>query len=279
MTRSACGLPVSTVSLAGRLYAAGVLANSTISPLAFTRDGSTTWTLTSGGFAEEHALQPIAGLSTVQPIAATVFRDWMYVFARDAQSAAQRVTSTSDLRSWAPWADVPAAGLPPSSAVAAATLGGTICLFGIYQTGKLPETVLVVENTSSDGGTTWSGWEMVEEGLRPEGGAGWLGVVGPPIILQRAGPRSWARRILLLAALGGQGCDGVVAAKLGRTFTWLALASWRSSGSPISAVRTERTAHPGPLGYVSVRQGDWEPVSEIEPLAIAATVSAGPVVW
>jgi len=47
------GLPVSTVSLAGRLYAAGVLANSTISPLAFTRDGST-WTLTSGGFAEEY---------------------------------------------------------------------------------------------------------------------------------------------------------------------------------------------------------------------------------
>lgn len=167
-TFSLADLPVSAVSFDGRLYAVGVLADSTISPLAFTRDGSS-WTLTSGGFSGQYALQPIAGLYTVQPIATTVSRDQMYVFARDAQSAALRVTSTSDLRSWAPWADVPAAGLPPSSAVAAAALGGTICLFGIYQTGKPPETAVVVENTSSDGGITWSGWDMVEEGLRPEG--------------------------------------------------------------------------------------------------------------
>ena len=148
MTRSACGLPVSTVSLAGRLYAAGVLATSTISPLAFTRDGST-WTLTSGGFAEEYALQPIAGLYTVQPIATTVFRDRMV----DAQSAALLVTSTSDLRGPGRHGLTSrAAGLYPSPTVAAAALGGTTCLFGIYPTGKPPETALVVENTSSDGG-------------------------------------------------------------------------------------------------------------------------------
>jgi hypothetical protein len=36
----------------------------------------------------------------------------------------------------------------------------------------------------------------------------------------------------------------------------------------MSAVRTERTAHPGPLGRVSARQGDWEPVSGFEPLTV-----------
>jgi hypothetical protein len=168
-TFSLADLPVSAISFNDRLYAVGVLADSTISPLAFTRDGSS-WTPTSGAFAE-YPLQPIAGLSTDQPIAATVFRDRMYVFARDAQSAALRATSTSDLRSWAPWADVPAVGLPASAAVAAAALGSTICLFGIYQTGKPPETAVVVQNTSSDEGATWSGWEMVEEGLRPETGS------------------------------------------------------------------------------------------------------------
>jgi hypothetical protein len=40
----------------------------------------------------------------------------------------------------------------------------------------------------------------------------------------------------------------------------------RRRGSSISAMRTERTAHPGPLGRVSARQGDREPVSGIEPL-------------
>ena len=40
------------------------------------------------------------------------------------------------------------------------------------------------------------------------------------------------------------------------------------SGSSISAVRTERTAHPGPLGRVSARQGDLEPVSGFEPLTV-----------
>jgi hypothetical protein len=39
-------------------------------------------------------------------------------------------------------------------------------------------------------------------------------------------------------------------------------------GSSISAVRTERTAHPGPLGRVSARQGDLEPVSGFEPLTV-----------
>jgi Protein of unknown function (DUF2637) len=39
-------------------------------------------------------------------------------------------------------------------------------------------------------------------------------------------------------------------------------------GSSISAMRTERTAHPGPLGRVSARQGDLEPVSGFEPLTV-----------
>jgi hypothetical protein len=36
----------------------------------------------------------------------------------------------------------------------------------------------------------------------------------------------------------------------------------------MSTVRTERTAHPGPSGRVSARQGDLEPVSGFEPLTV-----------
>jgi hypothetical protein len=39
-------------------------------------------------------------------------------------------------------------------------------------------------------------------------------------------------------------------------------------GSSISAVRTERTAHPVPSGRVSAVQGDLEPVSGFEPLTV-----------
>jgi hypothetical protein len=40
------------------------------------------------------------------------------------------------------------------------------------------------------------------------------------------------------------------------------------SGSSISAVRAEQTAHSVPLGRVSARQGDLEPVSGFEPLTV-----------
>ena len=50
---------------------------------------------------------------------------------------------------------------------------------------------------------------------------------------------------------------------------------WRDKHSPsglvgnsMSAVRTERTAYPSPLGRVSARQGDLEPVSGFEPLTV-----------
>jgi len=90
----------------------------------------------------------------------------LYVFARDLATNHLRVTSSSDLRIWAPWADVPPGGLVPQSAVAAAALDGTLHLFGIYDTGKKPAHVVV--HTSTKDGHTWANWDMVETGLPPQ---------------------------------------------------------------------------------------------------------------
>ena len=76
------------------------------------------------------------------------------------------MTSSSDLRVWLPWADLPAGGLAPQSAVAAAALDGTLHLFGIYDTGKKPAHIVV--HTSTTDGHTWAGWDMVEAGLPPQ---------------------------------------------------------------------------------------------------------------
>lgn len=42
-------------------------------------------------------------------------------------------------------------------------------IFGVFSTGKAPASV-IMRNSTSDG-VTWSGWDQVEGGLRPEGAA------------------------------------------------------------------------------------------------------------
>jgi hypothetical protein len=59
-------------------------------------------------------------------------------------------------------------GLRPDSPVAAAVLGDRLFLFGIYDTGKPPESKVVVV-TSTDDTLVWTPWTLVEEGIRPEG--------------------------------------------------------------------------------------------------------------
>ena len=63
---------------------------------------------------------------------------------------------------------MPAAGLRPDSPVTAAVLGDRLFLFGIYDTGKPPESKVVVV-TSTDDTLVWTPWTLVEEGVRPEG--------------------------------------------------------------------------------------------------------------
>ena len=57
---------------------------------------------------------PPPELKTKQAIATVGFLDRLYVFARDQATNHLRVTSSSDLRVWAPWTDLPAGGLAPS---------------------------------------------------------------------------------------------------------------------------------------------------------------------
>jgi hypothetical protein len=151
-------LPVSAISFKDRLYVFGVQADASIASIAFTGDG-TTWVPFATG---------PAALLTNEPIATTVFRHRLYLLARDSASSQLRMTSTSDLRLWNPWVDVPPA-MQPASPVAAATLGERLFIFGIFKTGKSPDLV-ILRNSTSDG-STWSGWDLVEAGLRPEQGS------------------------------------------------------------------------------------------------------------
>lgn len=151
-------LALSPVSFDDRLHLFGVAADGTILAFAYTTDG--------GGWYDEPGSPPPPELKTKQAIATVGYLNRLYVFARDQATNHLRVTSSSDLRLWAPWADVPAGGLAPQSAVAAAALDGTLHLFGIYDTGKQPAHV--VAHTSTKDGHTWASWDMVEAGLPPQ---------------------------------------------------------------------------------------------------------------
>jgi len=154
----ATNLAPSPVSFDDRLHLFGVAADETILALAYTTDG--------GGWYDEPGSPPPPELKTKQAIATVGFLNRLYMFARDQATNHLRVTSSSDLRIWALWADVPASGLAPQSAVAAAALDGTLHLFGIYDTGKKPAHVVV--HTSTKDGHTWASWDMVEAGLPPQ---------------------------------------------------------------------------------------------------------------
>jgi len=148
-------LAVSAVSFDDRLYVFGILTDGSISSLAYTVDGGS-WVPRSAG---------PGAIQTAEAIATAVFRHRLYIIARDSASSELRMTSTSDLDSWNPWVNVPSPGLQPASAVAAVTLGDTLFLFGVFQTGKTPGLVLM-RNSTSDG-VTWSGWDLVEGGALP----------------------------------------------------------------------------------------------------------------
>lgn len=150
-------LPVSAVSFNDRLYVFGIQGDGSIACLSYTVDG-TTWVA--------HAAAP-AALQTSEPVAVAVFRDRLYMVARDSISSQLRMTSTSDLRVWNPWVNVPAA-MESASPVAAATLGDKLFVFGVFKSRRNQELV-ILRNSTADG-VTWSGWDMVEAGLRPEEG-------------------------------------------------------------------------------------------------------------
>lgn len=152
--------PVSAVSFDDRLYVFGVHTDSSISALAYTVDG--------GSWVELTAAPPALG--TAQPVAAAVFRNRLHLFARDEAAGALRTTSTADLEEWNAWTDVPNSGLAPDSPVAAVALHGTLHLFGVFKTGKKPAAVVVHNSTAN--GQTWTGWDMIEAGLGPQGQPG-----------------------------------------------------------------------------------------------------------
>lgn len=149
-------LPVSAVSFNDRLSVFSVLHDGSVSSLEYTVDGGS-WVRQITG--------PI-GLQTAEPIATVVFRNRLYLFARDSGTNALRVTSSADLESWNPWVTIPRSGPAPASAVAAAALGDTLYVFGMHQTNQPPQTA-VVRNSTHDG-STWTGWDLVEAGARPE---------------------------------------------------------------------------------------------------------------
>jgi len=149
-------LPVSAVSFNDRLFVFSVLDDGSVSSLAFTVDGGS-WVRQITG--------PI-GLQTAEPIATAVFRNRLYLFARDSATNALRVTSSADLESWDTWTTIPRSGPPPASAVTAVALEDTLYVFGVHQTGQSPQTA-VVRNTTHDG-NTWTGWDLVEAGARPD---------------------------------------------------------------------------------------------------------------
>jgi hypothetical protein len=154
-------LPVSAASFDGRLYLIGVTAGQNVAVLAYTADG--------GSWVDTASASPPA-ITTAQPVAAATFANRLYLFARDSGTGSLEMTSTSDLQRWNGWAPVPVSGLAPRSPVAASEQAGRLYLFGITDTEKPIGTSEVVVNSTADG-VTWSGWQMLEEGARPEGAA------------------------------------------------------------------------------------------------------------
>jgi hypothetical protein len=150
-------LPLSAVNFADRLYVLGVKADHSVSALAFTLDGGS-WA------TPERDPLPI---ETLQPVAVTEFGNRLNIIARDSGTGSLVRTSTADLLLWDPWVPLPASALAPASPVATTSLGGRIYVFGISDTKKPPESSVVVCNSSQDG-ITWSGWQVVEGGVRPE---------------------------------------------------------------------------------------------------------------
>ena len=148
-------LPVSAVSFDDRLYVFGVHTDGTVSSLAYSRDGK---------YWVPRVTSP-TGLKTVQAVATAVFKDRLFLFAQDSTTNALRATSSADLIGWSAWADVPEPGLPPLSPVAAAALGGTLHIFRVFD--SLKEENVVMHNSTVDG-MAWSGWGLVEGGIRPE---------------------------------------------------------------------------------------------------------------
>jgi hypothetical protein len=160
---SASDLPVSAVSFDDRLYIFGARADGSIWPQAYTTDGGS-WVKTA-----PQAPQP-AGLQTNEPIATAVFGNRLYVFARSVADNSLQATSTSDVQFWTPWAIVPETELAPSTPVAAAALGDRLYIFGVFDYHKENLEPFVVSNATSDG-TTWTGWQVVENAnARPDGG-------------------------------------------------------------------------------------------------------------
>ncbi|HZQ44046.1 MAG TPA: hypothetical protein VFA99_12375 [Acidobacteriaceae bacterium] len=148
-------LPVSAVSFDDRLYVFGVHTDGSVSSLAYSRDGRY--------WVPRVTVPPT--LKTAEPIATAVFRDRLFLFAQDSTTNSLRFTSSADLIVWNPWVDVPPPGLPPLSAVTAATLGNTLHIFRVFD--SLKKENIVMHNSTTDG-TTWSGWGLVESGIRPE---------------------------------------------------------------------------------------------------------------
>jgi hypothetical protein len=146
-------LPVSAVSFNDRLFVFGVLDDGSVSSLAFTVDGGS-WV--------PHFSGPI-GLHTGEPIASVVFRNRLYLLARDLTTGFLNVTSSTDLESWEPWAQLPKSALSPAYRVAAAVLRDTLFVFGIHQIGTDQNSAVVVRTSTLDG-ITWTGWEQVEAG-------------------------------------------------------------------------------------------------------------------
>jgi hypothetical protein len=152
-------LPVTGISFDDRLYILGVLADGSVSTLAYTVDGGS-WV--------QYATGP-SPVQTTEAVAAAGFLNRLYVIVTLSTSGQIQMASTADLTIWTSWADVPSPGAP-RSALAAATLGGKLFLFGVFTTvnARKEKGDFVMWNSTADG-VTWTGWEIVESGLPPEG--------------------------------------------------------------------------------------------------------------
>jgi hypothetical protein len=153
--------PASPISFNDRLYVFVVADDGSVVILTHTTDG--------GRWSDPPTSPP--PLQTWLPPTTVVFGNRLYVFARDRTSGKLQFTSTSDFLDWRQWADVPTVGARSLTnvAVAAAVLVDRLLLFGIDETGKLPESKVVVMTATTDA-VHWMPWEQVEHGARPEGG-------------------------------------------------------------------------------------------------------------
>jgi hypothetical protein len=142
---------VSVASHNGALHLFCVLDDGSIWPLGYTTDRGS-WT-TSGA-------RPPVGLTTWQPIATVEFGHCLLHLCprwRDIRPALHVELGSADV---VPWEDVPAVGLRPGLSVIAAVLGDRLFLFEIYDTGKPPESKVVVV-TSTDDTLVWTPWTVV----------------------------------------------------------------------------------------------------------------------